>query len=270
MFKHYMNLYLSVIIFFCFLSKIDSQTLPLPLQWKKSIVPIELHEKTPANKDTFIIVGTGFLVKNNRGLAFIITCRHVVNNIPNAWITFRVKGQKATISRSVGSENFHFVFPHDSTIDLAITAVPSFQGIDLDIDAIPLDYFMPSDSLIEGYDVFFLGFPLQIGAGSYSPVCRSGIVSYIDDSRQNFLIEGLAYPGNSGGPIFLKQSIFNFKSNTIGAITEPSFIGIVSRYVTYIEPCVSRHTLRTRIIFEENTGLIQTVPSQYIKALVPK
>lgn len=246
------------------------QTQPLRQQWKKAVVPIEVAAKTEEGNDTLITVGTGFLTRNKRGLGFIVTCKHVVKDLPQAWVKFHVKGQKTMIAVPLGSENFHFVYHPNAGIDLAVSALPNIDGTELDVSAIGLDLFMPSDSLFEGEDVYFLGFPMTIGGEKAIPVCRSGIISMLGESEYTFLIEGYAYPGNSGGPVFLKPSIYNFRTNAIGKITSPYLIGVVTKCVNYCEPAFSKQTGRVRITFEENSGLTFVIPSQYIKELIPE
>jgi S1-C subfamily serine protease len=242
----------------------------LQKDWKKTIVPIETQITTPEGKDTLVTVGTGFLVGNKRNISFVVTCKHVIKNLSNSYVTFKIKNQKASLSIPLNSPSFHFIFHEDPEIDLAISAVPQIPGVELDILSIGPGLFLSSDSIYNGEEVYFLGFPLQIITEKKEPICRSGIVALATESTKNFLMDGFIFPGNSGGPVILKPSMYDFRTQTIGGKTKPYLIGIVSSYVPYREIAVSLQTKRTRIIFEENSGLTWVVPSQYIKEMIPE
>jgi hypothetical protein len=246
------------------------QTHPLPNEWKKTIVPIETQIITPDGKDTLVTVGTGFLVGNERNVCFVVTCKHVIKNLSNSYVTFHIKNQDASLSIPLNSPSFHFVFHEDPDIDLAISAVPQIPGIELDVLSVGLGLLRSSDSIYEGEEVYFLGFPLQIITEEKEPICRSGIVALVSESAKNFLMDGFIFPGNSGGPVFVKPSVYDFRTKTIGRETMPYVIGIVSSYEPYREIAVSLQTKKTRIIFEENSGLTWVVPSQYIKEMIPE
>lgn len=249
------------------ISSANGQKMPLPNKWKKAIVPIEFKTQTSEGDDTLITVGTGFLVHNQRNILFVVTCKHVVKNLPNAYLSFHVKGTNSTIPVAIGSENFHFVFHENTAIDIAVSAIPTISGAELDIDAIGFDLFLSSDSIFEGEEVLFLGFPMRIGSNSFVPVCREGIIALAKETDHSFLIEGTAFPGNSGGPIFLRPVIYDFRTNSIG-LTKPYFIGLVSQYIPYRETAISIQTGRPRIHFEENSGLIRVVPSEYVREMI--
>jgi len=68
-----------------------------------------------------------------------------------------------------------------------------------------------------GTDVFFLGFPFRIGTeygylGGYSedisnPLVRSGSIAWFSNVSNEYLVDAFSYSGNSGSPIFTKNSI---------------------------------------------------------------
>lgn len=255
-------------LFFLLINMLSAQELPLPEQWKKAIVPIEVNKENEKGENTLITVGTGFLVHNDRGIVFVVTCRHVVEHTPQSYITFKIKEADAILALPIGSEKFHFLYHDNPAIDLAISAIPSISGATLDYYAIGLDMFMVTDSIYEGENILFLGFPMAIGGEKATPVCRSGIVALKKESEYSFLIEGNAFPGNSGSPVFLKQSVFNFRSKSIGKATIPYLIGIIKQAITYKETGISMQTGHARITFEENAGLARVIPSQYLIEMI--
>lgn len=266
--RHFMRKLIMVLIInilsFSLMHELNAQELPLPEQWKKAIVPIEVNQKTGKGDDTLITVGTGFLVHNDRGVVFVVTCRHVVEGIPQSYITFKVKDPDGILALPIGSEKFHFVYHTDPAVDIAISAIPSISGATMDYYAIGLDMFMITDSIYEGENILFLGFPMAIGGEKATPVCRAGIVALKKETEYSFLIEGNAFPGNSGSPVFLKQSVFDFRTKSLGKATIPYLIGIVKQAITYKETGISIQTGHPRITFEENAGLVRVIPSQYL------
>ena len=46
---------------------------------------------------------------------------------------------------------------------------------------------------------------------------------------------------------------------------DPLLIGVVDAYQPYREPAVSLQTQETRIVFEENSGLANILPIDYVK-----
>ena len=71
------------------------------------------------------------------------------------------------------------------------------------------------------------------------------MISLINEDG-SFYIDGFAFPGNSGSPVFILTSPAEYKVK---------FAGIIGSYLPYQEAAISKQTGRTRIIFEENTGL---------------
>ena len=123
----------------------------------------------------------------------------------------------------------------------------------------------------EGDGVFILGFPLRLaGKERNYAITRQGIVArvqpWLKGYDRTFLIDASIFPGNSGGPVFLKPelaSIEGTKSNS-----HCSLIGMVSYYLAYREEAISKQTGLTRVIFEENSGLAAVVPHERIQEAI--
>ena len=119
----------------------------------------------------------------------------------------------------------------------------------------------------EGDGIFILGFPLGLaGEERNYVIARQGIIArvqhWLKGHSRTFMIDAAIFPGNSGGPVFLKPemaSIEGTKSNNRCVL-----IGMVSSYLPYQEIAVSTQTGRRRMIFEENSGLAIVVPHEVI------
>jgi V8-like Glu-specific endopeptidase len=63
-----------------------------------------------------------------------------------------------------------------------------------------------AEALEQGTDIYFLGFPLDFGAGekTLNPLIRSGVLAWIDEDRRSFLLDAISWPGNSGSPVWTK------------------------------------------------------------------
>lgn len=175
---------------------------------KPSIVAIGTYKKTQSPPFTFL--GTGFVVLDGNHAA---TNAHVLPEpaVPDA-------PELAILSRSSHGENSirrARILNVDRDHDLAII---SFDG-----PQIPALKIGESSNIHEGQDVAFTGFPIG-GILGFSPVTHHGIVSAITPiaipggnvSQLNeklikqlkrgtfevFQLDGTAYPGNSGSPVF--------------------------------------------------------------------
>jgi S1-C subfamily serine protease len=160
--------------------------------------------------DPVSYLGTGFVVGN--GLQ-IVTNAHVIpdqldeeNNQTLAVFSGRGADAKAHPAKVVATDSDH---------DLAVLEI---QGSPL-----PALSFGDSDSVREGQEIAFTGFPIGMVLGLY-PVTHRGIVSVItpiarpmENSRNlnaaqlahlrknrfdAFQLDATAYPGNSGSPVY--------------------------------------------------------------------
>jgi len=177
---------------------------------RPSVVIVGTFKNT--NSPRFGLRGTGFVVGNGN---LVITNAHVL--VPAAEedaesalvIQIRV-GQNALQMRPV------VVLDVDKVHDLALLR---FDG-----PAVPALNVRDSTSVREGQSIAFMGFPIG-GALGFSPVTHRGMVSSItlaalptptaqnlnektirslrgEGSFNIFQLDGTAYPGNSGGPLF--------------------------------------------------------------------
>lgn len=231
----------------------------LPKDLLKTTVLIERGIPNPQKKERmdYKPVGSGFLFDFKKKV-LLLTCRHIVReDKENFFIKFNLKDGK-TARRSLQSikerYNVDWVFHQKRNIDIAIIIF----GIDFmkdDLLLIPENFIERYENLDEGDDVFFLGYPMGITARRHVyPLVRSGIISAKIEKKQ-FLIDGNSFPGNSGGPVFLRPSIFNLETRTIGQIRPSKLIGMIFEAIEYSDVAISPQTGRHRITFEENAAL---------------
>jgi len=226
---------------------------------------------------------TGFLV-NIQGIFHLMTAKHVVKEFKNGkftdkfidegmWVFFNTTDGKIGL-RSIGDIKKKFginwVFHENKDVDIAI--IPF--GLDVqkdDVKTIPENLFFSTDRLFELYDAFFLSYQPGIKPKDrISPVIRKGTISLINDDK-TFYLDGFAFPGNSGSPVFLKPSPIRFDEGGISLGGDPlggKFIGIIGEYLTYREVAISTQTGRPRVVFEENTGLSKVWSVTFINQII--
>lgn len=177
---------------------------------KSSLVIVGTFKNTSSPR--FGLRGTGFVVGNGN---LVITNAHVLvqptEKDVDAALVIQIRGpQKEWQMRPV------VVLEVDSLHDLALLR---FEGPP--VSALTV---RESDSVQEGQSIAFMGFPIG-GALGFSPVTHRGMVSSItsaalptptapklnaqairslrgEGSFNIFQLDGTAYPGNSGGPLF--------------------------------------------------------------------
>jgi hypothetical protein len=246
---------------------------------KKTIVFIGETRLNRENKSEGTFIATGVLVQIDN-IFHLITAKHVVFDTKqkelkdvNLWITFNTKSGKVT-KRSIkdikNKFSVEWIFHPNEEIDLAIIPTALDPQND-DVKVVPSDLFLKIEQVNELYDVFFLSFQPGIPIeGKIEPVIRAGTISRINKDK-TFYIDGLAYPGNSGSPVFLKPSPIRFDEKRISLGEDPfggKFIGIIGEYLPYQKIAVSVQTGRPRVVFEENTGLSKVWSVEYLKEII--
>jgi serine protease Do len=218
---------------------------------KSSIVIVGTYKST--NSPRFGLRGTGFVVGNGN---MAITNAHVLPESKDLDL-----GAELVIQIKIGEDKFQVrpvtVLDIDVAHDLALL---QFTG-----PALPVASIGNSDDVREGQLIAFMGYPIG-GALGFSAVTHRGMISSIaaaalptpSSSQLNakmirslrggsfdiFQLDGTAYPGNSGGPLFDPDSaevlgVVNMvfiKGTRESALTHPSGItyAIPSKYVTQL------------------------------------
>lgn len=142
-----------------------------------------------------------------------------------------------------------------------------------------LDVFFQNDDMVynkgslkekgvaAGDGVFVLGFPMNLaGVQRNYVIVRQGCIARISDMLDgqsiNYLLDALIFPGNSGSPVILKPEIVSITGTPFQ--NKAMLIGIVNSYQFYRDVAVSPQTNRERVAFEENSGLAEVLPTDYI------
>ncbi|MBO5067250.1 MAG: trypsin-like peptidase domain-containing protein [Clostridia bacterium] len=256
----------------------------IPNFYIESVVTISVL----VNNTTKKCIGTGFLVgdlmENDEGSKkyglYLITNKHVVRNQNQIFIGFNQNGGTASydfpVNLTDGQRLFYseHVNPKVDIIALSINA--SFlNNMNAKYHFFPLDEQaftiaeMKLRGVFEGDLVYSLGYPLNLGDTSQkNPICRLGCISRISDlyiegnPEVNFLVDAQSFPGNSGGPVILRPEL----TAVIGSKPQhqSALIGILHSYIPYQDALISRQTGETYSIMQENSGLTNVHPVDYI------
>ena len=208
--QHLRRMHLLVSFGLLSLAGLASAALPdLIEQVKPSIVVVGTFVRT--RSPAFIMRGTGFVVGNG---TLVATNAHVVpDNLDSA--TGEILMIIAPASRHGPEQRVAKLTVTDASHDLALLRI---EGAPL-----PAMTLQSGDHVREGQSVAFTGFPIGSVLG-LSPVTHRGIISAITQiaipgatasqlnakvvkrlksgSFEVYQLDGTAYPGNSGGPLF--------------------------------------------------------------------
>jgi S1-C subfamily serine protease len=225
-------------------------------------------------------IGTGFLynrVVEDLGegqysvRGYLVTNRHVANCAPV--LSFLInprrlppaRGQIEAVDSSTGVPNWFF--HPDPQVDVAVTGIlhGHLKKLGLVELLAPLHdrqaftvARMREEEVLEGDDVFVIGFPMEIVSRPRArPLVRAGCIARVsdlyDEPGDTLILDAHVYPGNSGGPAFLPPPIVSVTARP--PRSEGGLLGIVYGYHPYVDEAYSLQTMRPRIVFEENSGL---------------
>jgi len=266
----------------------------LPPVYMDYVVAIGGIRHAPAGQpphDEWATSGTGFLygycVHDDPDPAkrvyavFLVTAKHVVNGHAGD-IVVRINsnqansfpGQFTLASRDAAGHDLWFS-PSDPGIDLALYPIPISQLKQMgfasgffasDANAADSDR-MKAIGVSAGDGVFVLGFPMNLGGEqkNYVIVRQGGVArisEMLDHASKTYLVDAFVFPGNSGSPVLLKPDVAAIQ----GTRSSPTsyLIGVVLSYRPYRDVAVSRQTGEERVMMEENSGLAEVLPTEYI------
>ncbi len=205
-------------------------------------------------QETTVGHGSGFVCEY-QGKSFVITAAHVVGDKkPGEFL-------KAVVKNKAGSwvgEKSVPVLTVDKSRDLAVLS------LNVSPDACcPAGFPEPahdiSSRLRVGVDVYYYGFPYVPEEGKYVPVVQKGMIAGFDertDGKDRYVLQGLANPGNSGGPVFTPDS---------------KVIGIVVEYVPPLQRArlaiIDQFNQIIQVI-DKPSGLSLVVPINYAIAML--
>lgn len=226
--------------------------------------------------------GTGFFVRTG-SLYQLVTAKHVVmeykdgrftGNLTDEGLFFFLNNKNGNIgarSLQVLKQKYalKWIFHEDPAVDLAMIPLQLDRDIE-EFKTIPESLFLEEEALYETQQVFYLSYQLGVrGQSRIAPVFRQGMIS-LKNANKSFFVDGFAFPGNSGSPVFLMPQPLRFADGgvSIGDKLGGKFIGVIGQYVTYNEVAVSSQTLRPRVVFEENVGLSQVWSADLLRELM--
>jgi S1-C subfamily serine protease len=180
---------------------------------------VQLEQPLPGGSMT---VATGFLVNDptpdGRPRVVLVTANHVFAGMPGdqAQIGYRVKGADGSWTFAPQSLPIRAhgkpLWRKNATKDVAVIAIaapPEFARA-----AIPLAWIAGDDSLSQsalapGEEMMTLGYPQGLSANPAGfPILRTGRIASFPIGPSNisptFLLDFPAFPGNSGGPVWLE------------------------------------------------------------------
>lgn len=173
----------------------------------KAIRPYLIHISTPRGS------GTGWLVSTSTttNLCAIATAAHVVD-YAHYWET-PIRIMHPDSGKSVLIRSSDRAIHLDNSIDSAAIVID--RG-DLPLPTDPLTLISSEHYIKAGVEIGWLGFP---AAHPSNPCFFSGRISYYNEDKRQYLVDGVAINGVSGGPTFRCL------------VEEPELIGIVSAYI---------------------------------------
>lgn len=235
-------------------------------------------------------LGTGFFYgfrikddddpKQRQYEVYLVTARHVVQNRQNLKVRINPTGAAAAgqqfeiPTNPPPGQNTWFYHPNPG-VDVAAVRV-DFNG--LVGNGYAVSFFeqdehtfnrsrMQKDEVAAGDGIFVLGFPMNLAGHQRNYVIvRQGVIARIsemlDAASQTFMVDSFVFPGNSGGPVVLKPEAFSIQGTK--ANNSAALIGIVTQSRSYVDTASSQQTGRARITFEENAGLADVLPIDFV------
>lgn len=206
--------------------------------------------------------GTGFIIhhalKDKQTAPFVVTNRHVVENMEKGILTFlkRKNGKPVIPSRqSITYDNFenHWVFHSNPEIDVAVMPLASVlnqvSGTDQDIfykgipsEVIPSEEQLKELDAIE--DIVFVGYPNSLrDEYNLTPIVRTGVtatpVTLNYNNKPIFLIDAPVYEGSSGSPVLImNRGMYPKKDGGTQVGNRVLLLGIVAEYLYFEQKSV--------------------------------
>jgi hypothetical protein len=209
-----------------------------------------------------VFSGTGFLIQVD-DVFYVVTAKHVVEkNYAQMFIFLNNKsfGVNCKAIQEILNQGFSWKKHGNNKVDIALLPFPLAPQQDK-AKFVPNSLFINDIAEIqELVDLFFLSFQPGINEikedNSINPIIRKGVISRINHDK-TFFMDGFAFPGNSGSPVFLLPTPVKIQNNSvqIGGPVQIKLAGIIGAYVPYRDEAISRQTGEIRAIFTENTGI---------------
>lgn len=234
-------------------------------------------------------IGTGFFAyrktaEEGQGLPFLISNKHVFEGKNEITLRMKVRDseQLKEVDADLVEDGKQLYYTHaNSDIDIAVLPLngPAIEGLNLRFDGFDIDdqamtsQELRNEGVDEGYLIYMLGYPMGlVMANSNIPLCRLGCIARMNeaqiDKSFNILVDIQNFPGNSGSPIVIRPELMSI--NGTKSFSKCVLIGIVHSYLPYRE--YLRNTQTGRIVEEkeENSGIANMHPVEYIRDIIDK
>ena len=252
----------------------------LPRNFSSSIVALGLE----GSRGEIEFLATGFIYsqvngKDEDGHALyanvFVTNRHVIEGLAGRQeqMIVRLSDPQSSTYNLSGQWNVH----PDPEVDIAVAEFPLDDpyGNEHRVSSFKSDSTtafrenLQQMEFREGDEVYTLGFPLRLAEYDRNyPIARQRVVARIQDwydgQSDSFLIDASIFPGNSGGPVIAKPTMFSYGQNR----SQPKLIGVVSGYLPYEEIARSDQTGRPIVTLSENSGLATVVPIDKVQETI--
>lgn len=233
-------------------------------QWLKALVSIELLETADTRKS----IGSGFLVQTPNNHIALVTAKHVVYAdqgkgplLPRLSYRLNDTKGKSILLEDDYATSFKGGWVRSETFDIACRLI--IRKDTSDTANIPYSAFLPAKQVQAGAPLFIIGFPLGMRSEEYAtPIVRRAIVARSDPN--NIIADGFVFPGNSGGPVIYEPSIQLGTGFTTSILQGVWLVGMVVSEIAYVESAISVQTGKTRVTFEQNSGLCNVIPADLI------
>lgn len=188
----------------------------LPNHWLKCTLPI-LEDPGLVTED---FQGSSFVIHRD-GVNFVITARHVIEDLRNPMIGFHANDrslQRVSTHDMEAIAGLKWIY-HPDGLDLA--AIPFQVGTWMDVVSVDEMYWNTSASFSAGDIIAHLGYPEMRssdyldGSPAFFAVSMPGKILEIQEN--SILTQTSGLHGASGGPLFLKPARIRY----------PSLIGVV-------------------------------------------
>jgi hypothetical protein len=296
------HLYLCALFILAILLSCAAQAALIPPFFINSVVALGGMQSIPQtgqpDRVEWQTTGTGFfygyLVENNADPTkkmyeiYLVTARHVVQGhlaANRGDLKARINPKESTspvqefsIPNKVSDSESAWFYHPDPKIDIAIvrTNLPELNKLGFEPSFFLNDQSLVRTRLAEnqvsaGDGIFVLGFPMNLaGVQRNYVIVRQGVIARISEmlekASNSFLVDSFVFPGNSGGPVVLKPEAFSIQGTK--SQSHAALIGLVTSYRPYSDLAVSPQTGRPRVVFEENSGLAEVLPVDYIEETI--
>ncbi len=234
--------------------------------WLKSLISIEVVKDTV----TATPIGSGFVILSPNGHAVLVTAKHVIareDDSLSSNLAYRINDRNGTsyllTDEEVSTTAGEWFLSSSHDVALRILALRK----DTDVTPVRIDRILKMDKLRPGAPVVIPGFPLGLRSAEHTdPIVRKGVVARIDPGR--IILDAMIFGGNSGSPVIYSPTVKLGAGLNSPFINEEMLIGVISSSISFREEAVSKITGRTRVVFEDNTGLCKIVPADHIIELL--